>query len=54
VILEETKDEIEHKFSQLEAQRKQLQSQVNEITTEMIRLQGEHRIVIRMLEDNPG
>ena len=49
---EKKKTEIDEKFRELEAAKQKLVGQINEITTEQARLQGEYRLINKMSEED--
>jgi len=49
--LEEKQKEVTKQFDELEKKRQTLNSALAEITTEMTRLQGENRMLVKLLED---
>ena len=56
--LQAQKEEVEQQFTQLDQRRQssiqstqRLQAELNELTSEMARLQGEHRRILKLLED---
>ena len=53
-ILEKELKEIEGLFDGLESQRKDLINSINQLMTEQVRLQGDHRRVRKLLADVNG
>ena len=49
--LETDKAEIEKKFGELNQRRQELITATNQTSEEMVRLQGEHRKVLKLIED---
>ena len=49
--LEEQKVQVETQFKQLEQRRLALVNEQQQITAELMRLQGEHRKLLQLLED---
>ena len=46
------KEELEKRSEELRRQREQLTQQADQIATELLRIQGEYRLLLKILEEN--
>ena len=47
-------EEVDKRFKQLKEQRESLLQQIEQINAELLRLQGEYRLLLKLREENNG